>query len=228
MTRHLSLPMTKRPDAPYRKCALGVDLPSWFIHEVQGIESNLYPVWHEHRVLWEATITNRDRGALDDPRHVINSDYGCLNFGFVFTNGKGEPSKEHRWHLWRLNPENGWSHVYDLASRDGGYLRIVLQKLWFQDWVITNYGHRVFMKILREETEALCEEEKAMQLEFFKATQEENSWLMHAAADNFARGKTKPTNPTTGKIISYPGQVNRGTIVRPMQDEDAGIIIPGR
>lgn len=226
MTTLMSLPKDKRVDAPYRKCMLGVDLPAWFVHEIQGIDINLYPVFHEHRTLWESTIMNRDRGALDDPRHVINSDYGCLNFGFVYTNGKGEPSKQNLWHLWRLNKDHGWSHVYQLDSTDPGYLRVVLHKLWFQDQTIGKYGAKMFMKIQTAKEEELRDEEKAVQQEWFNACQDENAWLTRSAMENFNRGHTAPTNPVKETISSYKGQGHRSRLVRPLDDADV-FKIPG-
>jgi hypothetical protein len=227
MTALVQLPKDKRPDVPYKKCMRGVDLPAWFIDEIQGIDQHIYPVWHEHRLLWEATIMNRDYGDADDPRHVINYDYGHLNFGFVFTNGKGEPSKQHRWHLWRLNKDHGWAHIYELAATHPEYLKTVLHKLWFQGYIIDNYGWQTFMKIHREKEEDLRDEEKKVQQEWYEACQQENAWLTRAAMDNFHRGKTKPTSPQKETISSYSGQGKRSRLSRDLQDEDV-LIIPGR
>ena len=76
----IKLPKDYRPDVPYKQCVLGQHLPSWFIHAVQGIDDRIYPVWHEHRLLWESVIMNDAWGDIEDPRHVINYDYNHLNF----------------------------------------------------------------------------------------------------------------------------------------------------
>jgi len=58
----------------------------------------------------------------------------------------------------------------------------------------------------------------------FDAVQDENKWLMRNAMENMERNVTAPTNPTVGQIISYPGQKNRGTMERPLEDEDVGLV----
>ena len=146
----------------------------------------------------------------------------------MFTNGQGVPTKEGKWHLWRLNRDaGGWSHIYQLDSTDPGYLTTVLNKFWFQDFILDRYGARTFMRIQREEEEDLRDEEKALKKEWFDATQAENAWLTRAAMDNFSRGVTKASKPQKQTIMSYAGQVNRGTQTRDLEDEDV-LVIPGK
>jgi NADH:ubiquinone oxidoreductase subunit E len=59
--------------------------------------------------------------------------------------------------------------------------------------------------------------------EMFAAVQDENAWLTKNAMDNMAKGITAPTNPMKRTITSYPGQKNRGTLERPLRDEDVGL-----
>ena len=44
--------------------------------------------------------------------------------------------------------------------------------------------------------------------------------------ENFDRGVVAPTNPEKETIVSYGGQTNRSKIVRPLDDEEGGLIVP--
>ena len=58
----------------------------------------------------------------------------------------------------------------------------------------------------------------------FEGVSEENSWAMKEAMDNMSRGITDPTNPQREQIISYPRQKKRSRTVRPLEDEDVGLV----
>jgi len=225
MQSELRLPQKYRPDFPYRKCALGIDLPSEFYDELRRIDKDLYPVHHPYRVLWDSII-NSDAGELEDPRYQINYNYSELNFGFVLTDSDGRPIEDGSWHVWRLCDPYGWAHVIKLESREPEYLRLVVDRLYLQACWTNRYGFLSYNRLLDSVD---VEHRKKLQddrQELFEATQDENSWLMNKAMDNFARGDTAPTNPTKDSIVSYPGQVNRSRIVRPLDDEEGGLIVP--
>ena len=46
------------------------------------------------------------------------------------------------------------------------------------------------------------------------------------AMENFEHGITAPTNPMKESIISYAGQKNRSRIIRPLDDEEGGLVLP--
>lgn len=228
----LKLPEDLRPrDVWYRQCDLGVDLPSSFVDDLKGIDENLFPVWHQYRLLWEQIIQNEYSGSAEDPRHTINYEYGHLNFGFVLTDGDGHPIEEGAWHIWELRRPHGWGHICKLETTDGNYLNLFLRRLKLQaDWN-DRYG-RLGANSYQKHLDQLNEEERERHLkerqEMMEAIHQENEWLINRAADNFRRGKTAPTNPMKETITSYSGQGNRSRIIRPLDDSDreSGIILP--
>lgn len=224
----LKLPKVHRPDRPYKKCQVGIDLPAAFIADLKSIDTHLYPVWHQYKVLWDSPVTNEYSQGRE-----IHYAYGHLNFGFVPKDRKGAPVEEGAWHIWELCPDRGWGHVCKLESIDRSYLQIFLNRLHIQLKWNNKYG-KVGMNSYQKYLDQLDEEsrEKVMKEreEMMNAIQEENEWLVNAAMQNFKRGKVKPTNPNKSQIISYPGQRNRSRIERPLDDSDreSGLITPGR
>lgn len=197
-------------------------MPRAFIDELKAIDHNFHLVWHDYRVLWDSII-NRYEGDLEDPRYTINTDYGPLTFGFVLTDGEGTPIPDNSWHLWRLCWPHGWGHIMKLESRDPDYLALLANRLHVQARFSDKYGHKSLNRLMRE-----IEEEKMKELledkeEMFQVMNEENSWLMKKAAENYASGHVLPTNPTKDVIFSAPGVSNRSRIIRPITDEEGGI-----
>ena len=225
MLGELHLPKQFRPDRPYRRCALGIDLPREFIEDLQSIDPDLYPVWHPYRVLWDNVI-NEDSGELEDPRYTVHSMYGEMNFGFVLTDGEGKPIEDGSWHIWRWCYPHGVAHIIKLESREPGYLRLFLKRMMIQAQWTNKYGFRAYNRLLdqvrEEDRTQLMKDRQSL----FDATQEENSWLMKRAIDNAASGHMAPTNPTKDSIISYPGQTNRSRIITPLDDTEGGLYVP--
>lgn len=234
------LPKLYRPEYyGYRRCVPGLDLPSVFIDNLQGIDENLYLVWHQYKLLWD-TIINGAPGMIEDPRYTINVDHGHLNFGYVLVDRFGQPILEQTqydeefnhtnygaWHVWRLcKPVGGWAHVIRLESTEGDYLRLVLERLSLQARWTDRYGAKSYNRLLEssdeKEREAAMKDRQAMMTAF----QEENRWFLRKAADNFSRKIVNPTNPKKEIITSFSGQSNKSKIVRPITDREAGIWTP--
>lgn len=222
----LKLPLKGRPDVLYRQCALGVDLPASFIYDIRALDSNIYPIYHKYRLLWDDLI-NCYQGSLDDPRYVISREYGELNFGYVLSNGRGVPTLEDRWHLWRwCEPARGWAHIINIDSKEVGYLNLLVKRLWLQARYNDRYGFRGYSKFLQELEEEVKEKRLQERQDLMNDIAKVNSSMLSRAKDNFERGHTKPTNPQKQQIISYPGQQNRGTLTRPLKDREGGLILP--
>lgn len=222
-----SLPDRLRPRGiPHRPLRPGIDVPTWFIEGLKGMDPKLHLVWHPWRIMYDQ-IMNQYEGDPDDPRFTITEFAGEETWGFPLTNEKGEPIPERRWHVWRLCDPYGWAHVCDIKSEKRDYLRILLNRLHWQALLSNATGGRKAM--LREmqemqETKMVNEQNKAQEL--WSAVQEENSWLMREAMDNMGRGKVAPTNPQKESIFSFPGQKSHSRIIRPLDDEEGGLIIP--
>jgi hypothetical protein len=193
---------------------------------LRQIDAGLYPVWHEYRTLWDSII-NRDAGELEDPRYVVNRAYGALNFGYVLTDGEGAPIYEGRWHIWRWCDPHGLAHIVPLLSTEPEYLELIIKRLHLQAQWTNMYGFRSYNKLM----DSVAEEHRTQMMKdrqaLFEATQDENKWLMNRAMDNFASGRTAPTNPEKDSIISFPGQTNHSRTIRPLDDEEGGLIVPG-
>jgi hypothetical protein len=189
-----------------------------------------------YKLLWD-TIINEDEGPLEDPRYMINKNHGHMNFGFVLTNPDGSPAieetqvekmtgegKKGAWHIWRLCEPHGWAHIIKLESTDPYYLDKVLNRLHLQAEYTNKYGFHSYNRLLESLEEEEREQLQKDKEEVFNATQDENAWLMHKAKENFKSGKTAPTNPKKEVIFSASGISNRSKIVRPLSDEEGGII----
>jgi hypothetical protein len=223
---HIELPEKGRPrGVRYRKCELGVDLPATFMSRLKSIDPHFYPVFHPYRVLWDSII-NEYSGPLDDPRYQIKREYCELNFGFVLTNGQGEPSPDGTWHIWRwCEPASGWAHIINIDSRDPEYLNFLVERIWLQAQYNDQFGRGYQRKLEEadlERRDKLMADRDDMMREISKA----NSGMLGRAAENFGRGITQATNPTKEIITSFSGQSNKSKIVRPITDREGGLILP--
>lgn len=220
----MKTPQVHRPIGLSRRNVVpGLDLPNRFIDEVRGIDGNLYFVWHPYRVLYDDVI-NCYTGSLEDPRFSINERFGCEVWGWPLLDNEGEPIKENRWHIWRLHA-HGWSHVIDVASRRPDHLSKIVEKL-ARAAKLADMNRLERMNFLQEEQELVVKKKQEAAEDLWKETQKANSKLMRTAAENFAMGKTAPTNPTKDIITSYKDQVNRSKITRTITDKEGGLILP--
>ena len=230
------LPKLFRPQFHgYRRCVLGLDVPSVFFDNIQGIDENLYLVWHQYRLLWDNFI-NRDSGMIEDSRYLINVEYGHLNFGHVLINRHGEPLLEQTdydkewnphnygaWHVWRLcKPAGAWAHILRLESTEGDYLSLVAHRLNAQARWSDRYGAKSYNRLLETMKEEEREEMMRERTNMMQAFQTENKWFMNKAMKNFESGVTRPSNPTK-EIIS---NLSPKKIVRPITDREAGLWTP--
>lgn len=221
-----NLPDKLRPrGVPNKRFVPGLDLPSWFFYDIKAIDRNLYFIYHPHKVMWD-NIINQYTGSLEDPRFHIHREHGEEQWGFVLTSGSGAPIPEHSWHLWRLCEPYGWAHVVRIEDHHERYLRLLVRRLHLQAVISDKYGAQAYSRGLAKEQADEREKQQDEQQELFDAVQEENSWLMKRAMENFDRGEVKPTNPQKESIISYPNQKNRSAIVRPLSDTEGGLILP--
>jgi hypothetical protein len=219
----MKLPNTLRPcNSQIRECQKGIDLPSWFFDDLKAIDNKLYIVWHPFRQMWE-NLMNQYEGELEDPRFTIHREHGKEVWGFVMTNGSGEPLPEQAWHVWRLCEPHGWAHIVRIDSKAEGYLKLLTHRLHVQAQFRDKYGDIAWNRHIDKEQTLAQQAKQDAQQEVFEAVQDENKWLMKNAMDNMARGKTAPTNPTVEKIISYGGQKNHTATSRPLDDADVGL-----
>lgn len=216
-----SLPEIFRPrGVRYKKLRLGLDVPSYFYDELKAIDRHLYLVWHPYVVMYEGIIQNDYEGDPENPRHKIHYSHGELCFGTVPLSGEtGEPLPENRWHLWRLNPSHGWSHIAEIESTHPEYLNLLLKRLWVQDKVVTKYGHRTYREQQEEFREGQREKERDNRDDEMKEWHRSNKEFVDKAADNLSRKAVDPTFPVKETIVSS-GQSYRSTLRRPLEDED--------
>jgi hypothetical protein len=172
--------------------------------------------------MWD-NIMNQYEGELEDPRFTIHREYGEENWGFVLTDGDKAPIPEHAWHVWRLCDPHGYAHIVKIEDKHPMYLGLLTKRLHMQAAFKDRYGDIAWNRQIQEGQEG--EQAKAIDAkqEMFEAVQDENKWLTRNAMENFSRNKVKPTNPKTGQIISYPGQKDRSTIERPLEDDDVDL-----
>ena len=219
----MKLPSTLRPsNSSYRECLPGKDLPSWFMDGLKGIDEKLYLVYHPFATIWD-DVMNQYSGSTEDPRFTIHREHGEEVWGFATTDGSGAPIPECAWHVWRLSEPRGWCHVVRVESKHDDWLKLCLDRLHIQDKFRDRYGDIAWNRNMAEEQDVAQKAAQDAHQEGLGAMQEENSWLMKNAMDNFGRGVTAPTNPTIEKIISYPGQKNHTATSRPLEDEDVGL-----
>ena len=222
---YLKLPEKGRPrHVTYKKCELGIDLPAGFMARIKSIDKDIYPVFHRYRILWDS-IVNEYSGPLDDPRYQIKQEYSELNFGFVLTDGKGQPAPDGHWNLWRWCEPHGWAHIINIDSRDPEYLNFLVERIWLQAQFNDQYGRGYQRKLEEadlERRDKLMADRDDMMKEISKA----NSGMLNRAAENLGRGITQATNPTKEIITSFSGQTNKSKIVRPITDREGGLVLP--
>lgn len=223
MTRPLELPMRFRPNVPYKRCVPGIDLPRWFINDIKAIDANIWPIWHEWRILWDDTI-NQDEGPADNPRFKIHGRDGELVMGYVLTDRGNRPIPEKKWHLWRLS-QYGWNHIFNVDADRGYYLTRLVDHLYLQA-LITAKGKRAWSRHLQEKEIQEMERQQKEAAERHENIQLENKWLLKKGLEAAERGHINPTNPTKDIIYSYKGQGNRSRIERPLTDREGGIWLP--
>lgn len=219
----MKLPNSLRPEGRYRRVSPGTDVPRQFLDDLQGIDENLFLVWHPFRTLWD-TIMNQYSGELENPRNTINRDYHDeLIFGFVLTDSQGVPLPDNSWHVWRHCWPHGWAHVCKMVCLDPGYLKLFLNRLDLQARWSERYGMKSYNQLMaeleEEKREKLLDEEQEM----VSAIHRENDWLFKKAWENAQRGHIKATNPTKDVIVSAPGVNKRSRIVRLITEKEAGL-----
>jgi hypothetical protein len=189
---------------------------------LKSIDEKLYIVYHPFAMIWD-DMMNQYTGKLEDPRFTIHREHGEECWGFVTTDGDGAPIPEGAWHVWRLCEPHGWAHVVRIDSKNGQYLRNMVERLHIQARFRDRYGDIAWNRHMDMEQQLAQQAKQKTSDEGFEAVQEENAWLTRNARDNMARGITAPTNPTVEKVISYPGQKNKTATSRPLDDSDVGL-----
>jgi hypothetical protein len=202
-------------------------LPRWFLDDIKAIDQRLYLVWHPFHLIWD-NVMNQYTGSMEDPRFNIHEYCGQEIWGWPLTDGKGKPTREDKWHLWRLNTELGWYHVMNIASDDPGHLKKVVRELWWQAKIADApmAAKSMVRKMKMDEDDELEAQQKARD-DLFNDTMRENKSFLREVQSNFECGRTAPTNPQKESIISFPGQKNFTKTVRPLDDKEGGLYIPG-
>lgn len=200
----------------------GTDIPAWFLSDIKSIDKDIQIIFHPYEVIWDDFI-NEYTGPAEDPRFNIHWEGGYRIFGYPFRTNKDELKPDGRFHLWRHCWPVGWAHILALESTDEVYLKIALNRLYEQAWFRDKYGDVAWNKLNREQQEVIMTQMDKDRREKFGDIQEQNSWLMKKAIENFERGKINPTNPQKDSIVSYSGQKNRSRIIRPLTDEEGGL-----
>lgn len=207
-----------------RNCIPGLDLPAYFLDNIQSIDPNIYPVFHQYRIIWD-DIQNSHTGEIEDPRFHIGyyPGFSIELWGYPLKDLKDNPIEEPAWHLWRKS-QVGWSHIVKIESKDPFYLNILTRRLHLQALYREKYGNLAWNKKMREDEEAAREKEIENQNQTFQDIQKENKGFIRKAMEEFERGNVNPTNATKEIICSYSGQKNRTKIVRPITDKEGGLI----
>lgn len=222
----MRLPNRFRPNnLNYKRIVPGVDLPAYFIDGIKSIDPNIYFVWHPYRVLYDDFISQYS-GSLEDPRFTISVQGSQEVWGFTLTDNNHSPIPENTWHAWRLSECSGWSHIFEVKSKDPVYLKTLVQRLGLQKLITERYGLKAYVNYMREEREAMQEQDLRNRDDLFKDTQKENKWLLKKAVENFESGKIAPTNPQKDVITSGPWSGHRSKITRDLTDEEGGLILP--
>lgn len=225
----LSLPERGRPRVPYKKCALGVDLPAQFVYDLKALDENLWPVYHPYKLMWD-NFVNEYTGALADPRYATfeqSSKVGELVLGHVLTDGQGNPLPDGTWHVWRwCEPAASWAHIINIDSTDPLYLNLLMRRLFLADQYNQRYGHRGYQKMLEQADaktrQKAADERKDLMAEIHKA----NAGMMRRVVENFERGVMNKPAPEKEIIVGGAGISKRSKIVRPATDREGGLILP--
>ena len=221
------LPNMLRPRGlPHRDFHSGSDLPDWFHRDIKSLDPKLYFVWHPWRVLYD-DVMNQWTGELENPRFSITEYSGQEVWGFPMTDNNGAPIPENRWHIWRLCWPHGWCHVCNVASDQEDHLKTLLKRLDLQAQ-ISNMpnSQRTMLRMRQLEEEELMVKKQKEATDLCDDTHQENAWLLRKAMDNLSSNVTASTNPQKETITSYAGQVNKSRIIRPLDDEEGGIVTP--
>ena len=223
------LPKSLRPTGTNPKvfrAGAGDHLPRWFYDNIKAIDKDLYFVWHPYRLIYD-DLMNQYLGSPDDGRFCIHEEFGQEIWGWILKQvGNDDPAPEEKWHLWRECWPYGWVHVTCIESEQEEYLKLIGKRLWMQARISDTYGRAEWNRMNEAEKQEfnLSKQKAADQL--FADVQDENKWLTKKAMENFDRGDTDPTNPMKESIVSYPGQIKRSKIVRPITDTEGGLVIP--
>lgn len=205
----------------------GTDIPAWFIDDLKAIDKEFTIILHPYDIIWD-DIINYYLGPLDNPRFNIHWEGGYKIFGWPLKTNKDALKPDGKWHLWRYCWPYGYAHVAPLETTEGGYLNIIVRRLHFQARFRDKYGHIAWNKLQKREQEEIQEKMLKDREEEFSLIQDENKWLMKRAMENLASGKVQATRPEKEIIYSGAGLNKKSKIVRPITDEEGGLIIPGR
>lgn len=205
-----------------RQLKPGVDLPSWFVEQMYGLDDKFHFVFHKWRLIWD-DIMNYHTGEEENPRFCIGEQYGEECWGWPLTDGDGNPIREDRWHVWRRVNDVGWYHVIDIVSHTGPHLKKILEVLG-REALLRDKGRRAYVDARREKDEEELEKREGLAKDKWEFISKENKGLMRNVHEHFERGQIEATNPTKDQIISYPGQKRRSRIILPMDDKDAGLV----
>jgi hypothetical protein len=198
------------------------DVPEWFYWNIKAIDPHLYFVYHPWKIMYD-NVMNEYEGAIDDGRFRIQEWHGQLSFGYPLKRSDCDgPIEEAKWHLWRLCWPHGWCHVTPLEAVEPEYLVLLSKRLYLQATISDKYSQKEYAKMtLKQQHEArIKKQDEADQL--YADVQKENSWLVNSAMENFASGKTAPSNPTKEIITN----INPKKIVRPLHDTEGGLYLP--
>ena len=205
----------------------GIDLPAWFHDEIKCIDKDLYFVWHPFQVIYE-NVMNQYSGGAEDTRFCINEYCGQEIWGWPLKEADERPIEENRWHLWRLNSCLGWCHVINVASNSPEHLRKVLRELHWQARISeAPMAQKAMVRAMKTDEEDRMEAAIAARDSLFDDTRKENKAFLKEVKENFERGHVKPTNPQKESVYSFPGQKNFTKTVRPLEDREGGLVIPG-
>jgi hypothetical protein len=227
----VKLPEIGRPIIRYRQCALGIDLPAWFMYDLWSIDRAFFPIFHIHRLLWD-DIVNDGSGELDNPRYpVLENSFkaGELTMGFILTDGQGRPIPDGKWHLWRLcSPVNSWAHIVPIECKDLLYLKLLVERIWLQAKYNDRYGNRGYQRMMEqldiERRTKIQDEKQDLMGEIHKV----NSAMVNRAMQNFEYGRVEPTRPKKDIIVSGAGLTKRSKITRDITDAEGGLVLPDK
>ena len=200
----------------------GLDLPRWFIDDLKAIDRRFEFVYHRWKLMWD-DVMNQYTGSLEDPRFNIHEFSGEECWGWVLTDNEGNPKPDGTWHLWRLAPDYGYSHVINIADTDPDHL-VKVRDCIHEQAIMKNMGHRRYMEWRQQQDEEAERNRIELASDKFAFLEKENRKLTKEAMENFEFGRVKPTMPTKDIITSYPGQKNRSRIIRPLDDKDVGLV----
>lgn len=219
------LPKQHRPGGFVKVPTPGLDLPSAFLDELKSIDQRLWVIWEPYRCEKDVVL-NTYTGKLDDPRFCIHLEDGTGSqeiWGWPLRMPDNSPIPENRWHIYELT-QFGWCHTSVLLSTEPAYLALLAHRLYLQARFSDKYGKMKYVKNLQEQHDEEKEKAKRDLDDLNNAVMQENSWLVKRAMENFEYGRVKPTNPTKDIIMSGPGISNKSRIIRPLTDEEGGLV----